>query len=143
MSILLRTRYSPAGIYLFKLNYRNTRTRCEICSNLTKTPEQRQCLYVKWNHSDVFLKVVSAIFYQVLVFHRMIALQKLSKMFFLSSKKFFSFLRYLSFCILVFLSFFPVSHCFRGWSKKNLKIYDVINCLNKNLMTHFDILRKK
>ena len=33
--------------------------------------------------------------------------------------------------------FFPVSHCFRGCSKKNLKIYDVINCLNKNLITHF------
>ena len=33
--------------------------------------------------------------------------------------------------------FLPVSHCFRGWSKKNLKVYDVINCLNKNLITHF------
>ena len=30
----------PAGIYLFKVNNRNTRTRCEICSKLTiKTPE--------------------------------------------------------------------------------------------------------
>ena len=38
--------------------------------------------------------------------------------------------------IFVFLSS-PVSHCFRGWSKKNLKIYVVISCLNKNLMTHF------
>ena len=40
----------------------------------------------------------------------------------------------------VFLScplFFPVSQCLRGWSKKNLNIYDVINCLNKNLVTHF------
>ena len=109
MSILLRTSYSPAGIYLFKLNYRNTRTRCEICSNFTKTPEQRQCLYVKWNHSDVFLKLVSAIFYQILIFHQMIALQKLRKMFFISSKKLFSFLRYLNFCILVFLSFFSLS----------------------------------
>ena len=33
--------------------------------------------------------------------------------------------------------FFPVSHCFRGWSKINLKVYDIINCLNKNLITHF------
>ena len=33
--------------------------------------------------------------------------------------------------------FLPVSHCFRAWSKINLKVYDVINCLNKNLMTHF------
>ena len=32
----------PAGIYLLKVNDRNTRTRCEICSKLTiKTPERR------------------------------------------------------------------------------------------------------
>ena len=32
-----------AGIYLFKVSNRNTRTRCEICSKLTiKTPERRQ-----------------------------------------------------------------------------------------------------
>ena len=29
----------PAGIYLLKVNYKNTRIRCEICSKLTiKTP---------------------------------------------------------------------------------------------------------
>ena len=33
--------------------------------------------------------------------------------------------------------FFPVSHCFRAWSKINLKVYDAINCLNKNSITHF------
>ena len=34
---------NPAGIYLLKVNNRNTRTRCEICSNLTiKTPKRRQ-----------------------------------------------------------------------------------------------------
>ena len=33
--------------------------------------------------------------------------------------------------------FLPVSHCFRAWSKINLKVYDCINCLNKNLITHF------
>ena len=61
-----------------------------------------------------------------------------------SSKKLFSSLRYLNFCIFVFPSFFQVSHCFRGWSKKNLKTDDVIDCLNKNLITHFvDNLRKK
>ena len=33
---------TPAGIYLLKVNNRNTRTRCEICSKLTvKIPEQR------------------------------------------------------------------------------------------------------
>ena len=42
--------------------------------------------------------------------------------------------------IFVFLSshlFLPVSHIFSGWFKKNLKVYDVIKCLNKNLITHF------
>ena len=33
--------------------------------------------------------------------------------------------------------FFFVNHCFSGWSKINLKVYDVINFLNKNLITHF------
>ena len=49
-----------------------------------------------------------------------------------------------SFCsrdILLYFSlipiFLPVSHCFRGWSNKNVKVYDVINCLKNNLMAHF------
>ena len=33
--------------------------------------------------------------------------------------------------------FLLVDHCFRGWLKKNLKVYRVISCLNKNLITHF------
>ena len=33
----------PVGVYLFKVNNRNTRIRCEICSELTvKTPERHQ-----------------------------------------------------------------------------------------------------
>ena len=33
----------PAGNSMFKINNRNTRTRCEICSKLTiKIPEQHQ-----------------------------------------------------------------------------------------------------
>ena len=36
------TDLQPAGIYLLKVNNRNTGTRCEICSKLTiKTPERR------------------------------------------------------------------------------------------------------
>ena len=34
----------PVGIYLLEVNNRNTRTRSEICSKLTKTPERRQWL---------------------------------------------------------------------------------------------------
>ena len=31
---------------MFKVNCRNTKTKCEICSKLTiKTPEQLHCLY--------------------------------------------------------------------------------------------------
>ena len=42
---------SVAGIYLFKVNNRNTRTRCEICPKLTiKTPERRH-----WNRSGFFI----------------------------------------------------------------------------------------
>ena len=33
--------------------------------------------------------------------------------------------------------FSPVSHCFRGWFKKNFKVCDVINCQIENLITHF------
>ena len=41
----------PAGIYLLKVNNRNTGKRCEICSKLTiKIPEQRQ-----WPRSDIFI----------------------------------------------------------------------------------------
>ena len=54
-----------------------------------------------------YLKLVSAIFYQIFIFRQMIDPQKLWKMFFISSKKPFSFLRYSNFCIIVFPSFFP------------------------------------
>ena len=38
---------SPAGIYLLKVNNRNTRTRCKICSKLTiQTP--------KWHHWHLY-----------------------------------------------------------------------------------------
>ena len=87
-----------------------------------------------------FLKLVSAIFYQIFISDQMIALQKLQKMLFISSKKLFSFARYSNFCIFVFPSsplYFPVSHCFRRWSKINFKVYDVINYVNKNSITHF------
>ena len=40
----------PAGNYMFKVNNKNTRTRCKICSKLTKTPER-----CEWHHSGVFI----------------------------------------------------------------------------------------
>ena len=41
-NLIKRQNNNPAGNYMFKVNNRNTRTRCEICSKLTiKTPERR------------------------------------------------------------------------------------------------------
>ena len=54
----------PAGVYLLKVNNRNTRKRCEICSKLTiKTPEQRQ-----WRRCGVFVVNFEHISYLVPVF---------------------------------------------------------------------------
>ena len=37
----------PANIYLFEVNSRNTRKRCEECSKLTiKTPERRSGVFI-------------------------------------------------------------------------------------------------
>ena len=45
-----RSKEFPVGIYLLKLNNRNTRTRCEICSELTvKTPEHIIADWVSYN----------------------------------------------------------------------------------------------
>ena len=72
---------------------------------------------------------MSANFYQISIFHQMITLQNLKRPF-----------RSRDIQIFIFSSspiIFPASHCFRGWSKKNLKVYHIIKCLNKNLITHF------
>ena len=56
--------YCPAGIYLLKVNNRNTRTRCEICSKLTiKIPERRHK-----RRSGVFIVNFEHISHLVLVF---------------------------------------------------------------------------
>ena len=68
----------------------------------------------------------------------MVTLQNFWKMFFFSSKKLFSLLRLFKFLYYIFLSlFFLVSHCCGAWSKINLKVYDIINCLNKNFIRQF------
>ena len=39
--LVILFKHYPAGNYMFKVNNRNTRTRCEICSKLTtETPER-------------------------------------------------------------------------------------------------------
>ena len=93
----------------------------------------------KWNLPYIKACVIFYIF----IFNQMIALQKLWKTFFILSKKLFSFLRHSNFSISIF-PIIPFSQCFRDWSKINLKVYDVINCLNKNLINIlFDIFGKK
>ena len=55
---------NPAGIYLLKVNYRNTRTRYEICSKLTiKISGRRQ-----WRRSGVLTVNSEHISHLVLVF---------------------------------------------------------------------------
>ena len=50
LTLLVTKPIIPAGDYLFKVNNRNTKTRCEICSTLTiKTPERRL-----WRHGRTF-----------------------------------------------------------------------------------------
>ena len=68
---------------------------------------------------------MAATFYQVFIFHQMIALQNHEKKFF-SSKKLLSIeiFKPLYFHLPLF---FPISHCFRGWSKKRLKVNDIDN----------------
>ena len=54
----------PAGICMFKVNKRNTRTRCKICSKLTtKISERRQ-----WRRSGIFIVNFEHISHLVLVF---------------------------------------------------------------------------
>ena len=56
------TSFYPAGIYLLRVNNRNTRTRCETKLTI-KTPERPH-----WHHSDVFIVNCEHISNLVLVF---------------------------------------------------------------------------
>ena len=54
----------PDGIYLLKVNNRNTRTRCEICLKLTiKIPQRHH-----WRRSGIFIVNFEYISHLVLVF---------------------------------------------------------------------------
>ena len=87
--------------------------------------------------NDKNLELVSAIFIKFLLFHQMIVLQKLWKILFILFKKLFCSCDIHFFVFLSFPLFLPVTHCFGGWSKINLKVHDIISCLNKNPITHF------
>ena len=54
----------PAGNYMFKVNNRITRPKCEICSKLAiKIPERHH-----WRHSGIFIVNFEQISHIVLVF---------------------------------------------------------------------------
>ena len=86
---------------------------------------------------------MSTIFYQIFIFNQMIAIQKLCKMFLIQLKNFFHSQDFQNFVFPSSPLFLPVNQCFRDWSKINLKVYDVINCLNKNLITFCLISRER
>ena len=78
-----------------------------------------------------YLKLESAIFYQVFIFSSNDSPSKTMKCAFYFIWKDIPF-----FVLFFFPLFLPVSHFFRGWLKINRKVHDVINCLNKSLITH-------
>ena len=64
LSIVFCIKRFPFDVCLLKVNNRNTRARCEICSKLTtKTPERRQ-----WCRSGIFIVSFEHISHLVLVF---------------------------------------------------------------------------
>ena len=70
-----------------------------------KTFENIQFLCFLSFYQQFNLKFVSPIFYQIFIFHQMIAFKNYEKCFFISFEKLFSFSRYSNFCIFVFPSF--------------------------------------
>ena len=84
--------------------------------------------------NPIALKLVSAIF---LFFSLNDSTSKSMKNAIFSSKNYF-FSKDIQIFVFPFSPLFlPVRHCFRERSKIYLKVYDVIICLNKNLITHF------
>ena len=82
------------------------------------------------------LKLVSAISSFFYFFHQMVAFKNCEKCFLFHLRSSFHSRDIQIFVFLSFL-FLPVGHCFTGWSKISLKVHDIINCLNKNSITHF------
>ena len=87
--------------------------------------------------TNMLLKFVSAIFYQIFIFHQMIAIQKLWKIIFVSSKKALFVLEIFKFFYIRPSLFFALSAIALEIDSRKMLVYDVVNCLNKNLNTHY------
>ena len=97
---------------------------------------QRQFIIVKDLMYLLMLKSVSAIFYQIFISHQMIPFKNYEKCFLFHLNSFFilEMLKFLYFHLPLFFSLSAIA----------LEVvYDVINCLNKNLITHFVWYLKK
>ena len=78
------------------------------------------------------LKLICAIFYWIFIFHQMIPFKNYKKCFLSHLKN--SFVSWdIQILYLFFLSFFPCQQLFGRLVQE--QVYDVINCLNKNLIT--------
>ena len=91
---------SPGIVNKWTLNFPTFQENCYNRSSLVVF--ENDFFYVIFRSISVYLKFVSAFFIKFLFFHQMIFFKKLWKMFFISSKKLFSFLRYSNCC-----NFFP------------------------------------
>ena len=53
-TVLVEVYLSPVGIYLLKVNNRNTRTKCKICSKFTiRTAERRQAYFTPYSSVSI------------------------------------------------------------------------------------------
>ena len=94
----------------------------------------RSLFYYSWNCQADMVKACIHYFLTNFYFSLNDSPSKTMKDVFISYKKLFSFSRYSNFCISIFPLFLTDSHCLRAWSKTNLKVYDVVNFLNINLI---------
>ena len=83
--------------------------------------------------SAIALKLVSAIFFQFYFYTKWSPFENYGKCFLSYLKSSFRSRDIQIFVFPSFPLFLSVGHCFRRWSKINLKVYDAINSLNKNL----------
>ena len=117
-------------------------SKFSMCKNIflsTKIAKLNLCGFISYLcRKSAISKLVSATFYQIFIFHHMIALQNYEKNFLFHLKSSFP---SRDIQIFVFPSsplFLTVSHShFRSCSKINLKVYDVIKYLKENLIAHF------